>query len=43
MEKSNKVRNIVYAMSRKDKSIINQGKRRNAEWILSLSKNEKKK
>ena len=41
-QKSNKVRNIVYAMSQKDKTIINQGTRRYAEWFLSLSKSEKK-
>lgn len=40
-QKSNKVRNIVYAMSQKDRTIINQGTRRYAEWVLSLSKNEK--
>ena len=42
-QKSNKVRNIVYAMSRKDKTIINQGTKRYAEWVLSLSKSEKEK
>ena len=42
-QKSNKVRNIVYAMSRKDKTILNQGTKRYAEWVLSLSKSEKEK
>ena len=32
-KKTNKVRNIIYAMSKKDNTIINQGTRRNPEWI----------
>lgn len=40
-QKENKVRNIVYAMSKKDKTIINKGTNRYPVWILSLSNNEK--
>ncbi|MBE9468143.1 MAG: putative DNA binding domain-containing protein [Bacteroidetes bacterium] len=32
-KKANKVRNIIYAMSKKDITIINQGTRKNPEWI----------
>lgn len=32
-KKANKVRNIIYAMSKKDMTIINQGTRKNPEWI----------
>lgn len=32
-KKANKVRNIIYAMSKRDHTIINQGTRRNPEWI----------
>jgi ATP-dependent DNA helicase RecG len=32
-KKANKVRNIIYAMSKRDKTIINQGTRKNPEWI----------
>jgi ATP-dependent DNA helicase RecG len=32
-KKANKVRNIIYAMSKKDKTIINKGTRKNPEWI----------
>ncbi len=39
-QKENKVRNIVYAMSKKDKTIINKGTNRYPVWILSLSKTE---
>ncbi len=38
-QKENKVRNIVYAMSKKDKAIENKGTTRNPKWILSSSKN----
>lgn len=37
-QKENKVRNIVYAMSKKDKTIFNRGTNRNPEWVLSSSK-----
>ncbi|HRX28867.1 MAG TPA: putative DNA binding domain-containing protein [Saprospiraceae bacterium] len=36
-QKANKVRNIVYAMSRKDKTIENEGTIRYPKWIKSLS------
>ena len=32
-KKKNKVRNIIYAMSKKDNTIENKGTRRNSEWI----------
>ena len=32
-QKKNKVRNLIYAMSKKEKSIINQGTNRNPKWI----------
>lgn len=32
-KKVNKVRNIIYAMSKKDKTIVNQGTRKNSVWI----------
>ena len=38
-QKKNKVRNIVYAMSKKDKTITNEGTKRYPKWVLSLSKN----
>lgn len=40
-QKKNKLRNIVYAMSKRDKTIINQGTSRYPEWVLSTSNNEK--
>lgn len=40
-QKQNKVRNIIYAMSKKDKTIENRGNKRFPEWILSLSKIDK--
>lgn len=40
-QKSNKVRNLLYAMHKRDKTIVNQGNRRNAVWKLSLSKPDK--
>ena len=42
-QKENKIRNIVYAMSKKDKSIYNRGTNRTPVWILSSSKSESKK
>ncbi len=42
-QKKNKVKNIVYAMSKKDKTIINTGTNRNPLWNLSLSKTKKEK
>ncbi len=40
-QKSNKVRNLVYALSKKDKLIENQGTGRYPKWVLSLSKLDK--
>ncbi len=40
-QKKNKLRNIVYAMSKRDKTIINQGTSRYPEWVLSTSNNKK--
>lgn len=37
-QKANKIRNIVYAMSKKDKTIENQGTTRKPKWVLRLSK-----
>ncbi len=37
-QKANKVRNIVYAMSKKNKSIENKRTTRYPKWVLSLSK-----
>lgn len=37
-KKRNKVRNLIYAMSKKDKTIENQGTTRRPEWILSIAK-----
>jgi ATP-dependent DNA helicase RecG len=39
-KKENKVRNIVYSMSKKDGSIKNEGTNRKSKWVKSLSKNE---
>lgn len=37
-QKTNKVRNIVYSMSKRDKTIENKGSNRYPKWVLSLSK-----
>lgn len=37
-QKANKIRNIIYSMSKRDKSIVNQGTSRYPKWILSSSK-----
>ena len=42
-KKENKIRNIVYAMSKKDKTIENAGTQRYPKWMLSLSKNVNRK
>jgi len=42
-QKANKLRNMIYTMSKKEKSIENQGTNRNPKWVLSLSKTEKDK
>jgi Predicted transcriptional regulator containing an HTH domain and an uncharacterized domain shared with the mammalian protein Schlafen len=39
-QKENKVRNIIYAMSKKEKTIANAGTNRNPRWILSISKSQ---
>jgi ATP-dependent DNA helicase RecG len=41
-KKKNKVRNLVYAMHKKDQTIENQGTTRNPLWILSSSKTNDK-
>ena len=38
-QKENKVRNIIYSMSKRDKSIINKGTTRYPKWVKSMSKN----
>ncbi len=42
-QKENKIRNMIYSMSKKDKSIINKGTSRYPKWVLSSSKNGDKK
>jgi ATP-dependent DNA helicase RecG len=32
-QRKNKIRNLVYAMSKKDKTIINQGTNRHPKWV----------
>ena len=39
-QKANKVRNLVYAMHKKDQTIVNKGTTRHPVWILSSSKIE---
>ncbi|VXC56444.1 RNA-binding domain-containing protein [Chryseobacterium sp. 8AT] len=39
-QKENKIRNIIYSMSKKEQLIENEGTNRNPKWILSLSKKE---
>ena len=39
-QKANKIRNIVYSMSKRDKTIENQGTTRYPEWKLSSSKKQ---
>ena len=41
-QKDNKIRNLIYSMSKKDKSIINKGTGRYPKWVLSSSKNNEK-
>ena len=36
-QKKNKLRNLIYAMHNKDKTIVNKGSTRKPVWILSLS------
>ena len=35
-QKENKVRNLVYAMSKRDKTIVNQGTNRNPKWVRNV-------
>lgn len=35
-QKENKVRNLVYAMSKRDKTIVNQGTNRNPKWVRNI-------
>lgn len=37
-QKANKIRNIIYSMSKRDESIVNQGTSRYPKWVLSSSK-----
>jgi ATP-dependent DNA helicase RecG len=37
-QKANKIRNIIYSMSKRDKTIENQGTTRYPQWVLSSSK-----
>jgi ATP-dependent DNA helicase RecG len=37
-QRANKIRNIIYAMSKKDQTIENKGTSRYPIWILSSSK-----
>ena len=39
-QKENKVRNIIYSMSKRDKTIENKGTTRYPKWVLSSSKNK---
>ena len=36
-QKKNKLRNLIYAMHNKDKTIVNKGSTRKPIWMLSLS------
>jgi ATP-dependent DNA helicase RecG len=37
-QRQNKVRNLLYAMKNKDKTIDNKGTNRKPKWVLNLSK-----
>ena len=37
-QRENKVRNLLYALHKRNKLIVNQGTNRNPKWVLSLSK-----
>jgi ATP-dependent DNA helicase RecG len=37
-QKTNKIRNIIYSMSKRDESIVNKGTSRYPKWILRSSK-----
>jgi len=34
-QKLNKIRNLIYAMSKKEKTIKNSGSDRNSKWVLT--------
>ncbi|MFN3019928.1 RNA-binding domain-containing protein [Chryseobacterium sp. TY3] len=36
-QKDNKIRNIIYSLSKREQSIENKGNNRNPKWVLSLS------
>jgi len=40
-QRENKVRNLLYALHKRDKLIVNKGTNRNPIWVLSLSKTRK--
>ena len=40
-QRENKVRNLLYALHKRDKLIVNEGTNRNPIWTLSLSKRKK--
>lgn len=35
-QKRNKIRNLLYSMSKKDKTIVNQGTNRNPKWVKNI-------
>ncbi len=35
-QKENKVRNLLYSMSKRDKTIVNQGNNRNPKWVKNI-------
>jgi len=37
-QKENKIRNILYSMSKRDKTIANQGTTRHPKWVVNSSK-----
>jgi len=37
-QKSNKIRNIMHSLSKKENKIINKGTNRNPKWELNLDK-----
>lgn len=39
-QKKNKVRNLMYAMHKREKSIENKGTTRNPLWVISLSNSD---
>lgn len=41
VQKANKIRNIIFAMSGKDRTIVNQGNKRNPIWVLNENNTDK--